>query len=134
VLVLDELKVVMPIGDKKPNELAEDSMNDGDSKKMSSSVLLSQMGVTPEFLAMNGIGKRFSGLRINGLEISRLDAVTNVVRVMTARKAELKRAGLELSDSTIMVDGRQENIPKAELKRSKKFLKVVWPTGEFELM
>jgi hypothetical protein len=133
VLVLDELKVVLPDVRGKSNMSAADSTDCDASNKLSPSELLSQMGVTPDFLAMNGIAKRFLGLRINGLEINRLDAATNVVRVLTACKAEIKRGGLELSDTTIMVDRRQENISKAMLKRSKKSFKVVWSTGEFKL-
>lgn len=134
VLILDELKVVLPEVCRKPDVPVGNSADCGEPDKLSPSELLGQMGVTSGFLAMNGVSKRFSGLRINGLEISRLDAATNVVRVVTVRKAEIKRGGLELSDSTVMVDGRQENVPKAMLKRSGKSLKIVWPSGEFELM
>ena len=134
VLILDELKVVLPDVCAKTDVSDEDSPGSDALAKMSPSELLSQMGVSSEFLAMNGIVKRFSGLRINGLEISRLDAATNVVRVITTRKAELKRDGLELLDSTINVGGYQKNVSKAMLKRSKKSLKVVWATGELELL
>ena len=134
VLILDELKVVLPDVCAKTDMFGGVSPEHDALAKMTPSELLSQMGVSSDFLAMNGVVKRFSGLRINGLEISRLNAATNVVRVMTARKAEMKRNGLELLDSTINVDGYQENVSKAMLIRSKKSLKVVWSAGEFKLM
>ena len=130
VLVLDDLKIVLP---GSLDEGRGVSKTDGVKKGNSPVNVLKSIGVGPDFLKANGIVKRFSGLRINGLDIGRLDHLTNVVQVLTARKAELKRGGLELSDLTVHGDGLERKIPKATLKKSDEGLKIVWVDGSLVL-
>lgn len=130
ILMIDDLKVVLPpsrngsaSGGKKTQE--------GDSR--SSLNVLRDIGVGEDFFKANGIMKRFSGLRINGLELGRLDDMTNVIRVLTARRAVSKRSGVELSGVSLGEGGNERKIPKAMLRKSDGRILMSWSDGELFL-
>lgn len=126
VLVLDNLKVVLPQGAQK------DSV-DENAEGVGATTVLRDIGVSHDFLRLNGIRRRFSGLQVNGLELSRLDNATNVVRLLMAQKGEFKRVGLELKDLIVSRMNGDERISNAVLKKEHGVLKLVWSYGEMEL-
>jgi hypothetical protein len=126
VLVLDNLKVVLPQGAQK------DSV-DENVERVDAASVLRDIGVSQNFLQSNGIRRRFSGLKVNGLELSRLDNATNVVRLLMAQKGEFKRVGLELKDLIVSRMNGDERISNAVLKKEHGVLKLVWSYGEMEL-
>ena len=128
MLIIDDLKVVLPI-----NGNVSDESKREEQQPNSAMGILKNLGVSKGFLGANGVARRFSGLRINGLEISHLDAMTNVVRIFTARHGELKHAGLELSDLNIDALDTVLSVSKAILKKSDAGLVLVWPDGELKL-
>ena len=126
VLVLDNLKVVLP------GALRQNAADDN-AKGVDAAAVLRDIGVSHDFLRLNGIRRRFSGLRINGLELSRLDDATNVVWLLTAQSGEFKREGLELKDLKINGTNGGESVSTAILKKSHGGMKLVCSSGEIKL-
>jgi hypothetical protein len=125
-LVLDNLKVVLPV-------VLRQNVVDENSKGVDAAAVLRDIGVSHDYLRSNGIRRKFSGLRINGLELSRLDETTNVVCLFTARSGDFKRVGLELKDLKINGTNGVESVSNAILKKSHGELKLVWSSGEIKL-
>lgn len=130
-LVLDDLRVVIPIKSKKSNI---DGLKSDTSTKSTAKDILQNIGVDTDFLVANGINRKFSGLLINGLNISKLDSATNIYEVIQAKKAELKiPVGLELMDVKITEDGITRSVSRAYLKSKNGSLKITWSEGAIEL-
>lgn len=126
VLALDNLKVVLP------GALRQNAADDN-AKGVDAAAVLRDIGVSHDFLRLNGIRRRFSGLRINGLELSRLDDATNVVWLLTAQSGEFKREGLELKDLKINGMNGVESVSTAILKKSHGGMKLICSSGEIKL-
>lgn len=118
VLVLDDLKVVIP-----PREAAATNSADG----VTAREIAGRMGVDDSFLGSRGVGLKFSGLRINGLALSRLDG-TNVVPVLSAPFGEARRDGLHLRDCVIINKTMTNRVGKA-LLRVRPHVRVEWDGG-----
>jgi hypothetical protein len=125
-LVLDNLKVVLPV-------VLRQNAVDENSKGVDAAAVLRDIGVSHDYLRSNGIRRKFSGLRINGLELSRLDDATNVVCLFTARSGDFKRVGLELKDLKINGMNGVESVSTAILKKSHGGMKLICSSGEIKL-
>ena len=105
-LVIDDLYVVIPPREAESGRAtSEDAAPEASVAKTSgvgatSREILSRMGLSSQFLAMQGLPKRFSGLRVNGLSVARLDG-TNAVPCFTAVRAVGAREGLRLEGLAI---------------------------------
>lgn len=119
VLVLEDLKVVIPPADTtKTNAVAEG---------ISAREIASRLGVDNSFLGTRGVGFRFSGLRIVGLELAHLEG-TNVVQVLSASRGEASLGGLLLRDCGI-IDGNRTNRVEEALLRFSPYLILEWEGG-----
>lgn len=106
VLVLEDLQVVLP------EDIA--STPDSQNSETSPREMLERMGVGDSFLRAQGVNWRFSGVRLERFELSRLVA-TNVVPVMTAASGEAKRDGLRLSGCYIISNQETNWVSRAVL-------------------
>lgn len=119
VLVLEDLKVVIPPADTtKTNAVAEG---------ISAREIASRLGVDNSFLGTRGVGFRFSGLRIVGLELAHLEG-TNVVQDLSASRGEASHSGLLLRDCGI-IDGNRTNRVEEALLRFSPHLVLEWEGG-----
>ena len=101
VLVIDDLRVVIPPRAEKGGPAAPEKATEPKSGASSASrEILSRMGLSPRFLKTQGVPARFSGLTVNGLTVSRLDG-TNAVPCFTATLAEGVREGLRLEGLSV---------------------------------
>ena len=106
-LVIDDLHVVIPpleseSGRATPEDAASEASVSGTfgGAGAASREILSRLGLSSKSLAMQGLPKRFSGLTVNGLSVSRLDG-TNAVPCFTAVRAIGVREGLRLEGLAI---------------------------------
>ncbi len=107
-LVIDDLYVVIPPCEAESGcATSEDAAPEASIAKTKTSgvgatsrEILSRMGLSSQFLAMQGLPKRFSGLTVNGLSVARLDG-TNAIPCFTAVRAVGAREGLRLEGLTI---------------------------------
>lgn len=127
VLLLEDLKVVLP-----PLTNDTDVVEGADSERGGKSAreILGGLGVDESVWTGRGVGNKFSGLRIKGLEVSRLEN-GKVVGLFRARLGEAKSDGLHLSDCDIMSLSNRR-VPRAVLKL-KPMLQLVWPDGKLDL-
>lgn len=121
VLVLKDLAVVIP-----PRE-----ENNPESGPMTARSFAARLGMNDDFLRAQGAGLKFSGLRIERLQLSRLEG-TNVVKVLSAKAGEAKGDGLHLTDCSIMNCKGADEVDLAILKH-KPHLRLEWPGGELDL-
>lgn len=106
-LVIDDLHVVIPPLESEsgrataeaPSSEASVSGTSGGAGAASREIL-ARLGLSSQSLAMQGLPKRFSGLTVNGLSVSRLDG-TNAVPCFTAVRAIGVREGLRLEGLAI---------------------------------
>lgn len=114
-LVLEDLSVVVPpVGFFAESDGAR--ISSGAKTSPSAEDLTAGLGIGKDFLLSQGCNLRFSGLRITDFALSTLDAATNVVMRMWARRAEAKRDGLRLSDCLLVEDGRTNRVAQAVLR------------------
>ena len=127
VLVLEDLKIVLP-----PVSNRVDAAEGSGGKRKAESVqeILDGLGVNETVWAGQGIGKRFSGLRIKGLEVSRYED-NKVVGLFRARQGEAKSDGLHLTGCDIISQSNRR-VPHAVLKLNP-MLQLVWPGGKLDL-
>ena len=127
VLVLDELAVVLP-----PGEMLQ---GDGTSRKDGARALARHMGMTDGFLASQGMPNRFSGLKINGLSVSRLVDGNRVEKAFEAQNAEAVRGGLKLKGCMVYGDGGNavRSVSGAMLARTNGKLCLSWDGGKMDL-
>ena len=127
VLVLEDLKIVLqPVSNRV--DAAEGS--GGKRKAESVQEILDGLGVNETVWVGQGIGKRFSGLRIKGLEVSRYED-NKVVGLFRARQGEAKSDGLHLTGCDIISQSNRR-VPHAVLKLNP-MLQLVWPGGKLDL-
>lgn len=122
-LVLEDLRVVIP-----PREGPADD-NEGNIDASPEDVAR-RLGVGDSFLGARGLPARFSGLRIEGLSVSRLEG-TNVVPVFVAAHGEAKRDGLHMTDCVIM-EPSSNSFRHATLKIHPR-LRLEWTGGGMNL-
>lgn len=91
-LVLEDLHVVLP-------EEAW-SFQNPQSSDTSAREILKGMGVGDSFLRAQGVNWKFSGLRVERLEVSRLEGTNTIPFIMSSGGA--KRDGLHLSDCAVI--------------------------------
>lgn len=127
VLVLKNLQVVIPPTVGTDGEVEPFS----EPTRGSAEEIAGRLGVTPDFLRLNGTGAGllFSGMKIDGLEVSSLDAATNVVPRFSARSAVAKRDGLHLSDC-VVADRLAPNAVGRAILQVKPSVRLVWSGGE----
>ena len=128
VLVLENLDVIVP-PDEPCDEKRKGSSPDDENPK----AVVRRLGVSNEFLSARGLPVRFSGVRIERLSVCRLEGSNTVVRVFTARRAEAKRGGLELSGCRIARGDGAEPVDHARLKLEGRALRLVWKGGEMDV-
>lgn len=121
VLVLEDLSVVIP-----PREEADPEFGPITARSFAA-----RLGIDNDFLRTQGTGLKFSGLRIERLDLSRLEG-TNVVKVLSARAGEIKGDGLHLTGCGIMNCKGTNEVDLAILKY-KPHLRLEWPDGEMDL-
>ena len=131
VLKLEDLKVVLPAevgaGDNSASEEVPGSKPRNEAER-----ILHSFGINSDTLRGYAGKLRFSGLEIDGLQVSSLDARTNVVPRFSAKKGELSAEGLELSGCK-MFDQGSTNIVNSAIVQHKPSLRLVWRGGEMKL-
>ena len=127
VLVIDDLSVVLPReGD---SESAVSDEEDADVRTFAR-----QIGVSDRFLAVRGVAPKFSGLKINGLSVSRLTDEDKPEVAFTAKFAEAARGGLKLSGCVVHSAGRPPiPVSGAMLARCDRKLCLTWNGGQMNL-
>lgn len=86
------------------------------------------------FLAVRGVAPKFSGLRINGLSVSRLTDEDKPEVAFTAKSAEAVRGGLKLSGCVVHEEGRPPvPVSGAMLARCDRKLCLIWNGGKIDL-
>ena len=108
ILVLEDLRVVFPENATKSK--SSPRADDAASPKE----MLSGMGLGDSFWMSHGVVPRFSGVRIERLEVCRFDG-TNVLSAFTARYAESARRGLKLTDCLISLPSGSQKVDHAML-------------------
>jgi len=127
ILVIDDLSVVLP------REYGADSVasDEGDTDARA---LARRIGVSDGFLSGRGVVPKFSGLKINGLSVSRLTDENKPVVAFTARSAEAVRGGLRLSGCIVHDDAQTSRpVSGAMLARSDSKLCLTWTGGRMNL-
>ena len=102
-----------------------------ESGPMTARSFAARLGMNDDFLRAQGAGLKFSGLRIERLQLSCLEG-TNVVKVLSARTGEIKGDGLYLTDCSIMNCKGTNEVDLAILKH-KPHLRLEWTGGELDL-
>ena len=127
VLVIDDLSVVLP----RDEGAAPAAPDEGDNDARA---LVRRIGVSDGFLSGRGIVPKFSGLKINGLSVSRLTDENKPVIAFTARSAEAVRGGLRLSGCIVHGDAQTSRpVSGAMLARSDRKLCLTWNGGQMIL-
>ena len=127
VLVVDELSVVLPRGGEPDGSAAAEDSADARS-------FARRMGLSDSFLAVRGVAPKFSGLRINGLSVSRLTDEDKPEVAFTAKSAEAVRGGLKLSGCVVHEAGRSPvPVSGAMLARRDRRLCLSWDGGQMNL-
>lgn len=131
VLVLEDLEVVIPPSEFRDGESEQSAKpQDGDDSR----AVVRRMGVSDNFLSARGIPFRFSGVRISGLKVNRLEGSNTVVRVFTARSAEAKGDGLALDGCRIVRPDGEEKVRRAKLKLAGRALRLEWENGQLDIL
>ena len=128
VLVLEGLSVVIPPRTKGLDSCQASSSEDSGQTAKD---ILNEMGVGSSFWEQNGMPRRFSGLRIEGLDVARLDG-GRVVPLFSAKSGEAANNGLRLTDCAIISNGESCVVHRAEL-RAKPCLRLEWRHGGMDL-
>lgn len=131
VLVIDDLKVVMPPNDgEREPELPKDAGNRSAARDVAE-----RLGVSGGFLTSRSLPLKFSGLRIKTLAVDRLlDYGGKPEKVFVAEAAEASRAGLSLSGCTVFLDrSGGEFVGNAMLSKSGDGLRLAWSGGAIEI-
>ncbi len=131
VLVLEDLEVVIPPSESREGEpeQSEKPKDGGDSL-----AVVRRMGVSDNFLSARGIPFKFSGVRISGLKVSRLEGSNTVVRVFSAKSAEAKSDGLALDGCKIVRPDGEERVRSAKLKLAGRALRLEWEDGRLDIL
>lgn len=127
VLVIDDLSVVLPRdGD---SESAVSDEEDADARTFAR-----RIGVSDRFLAVRGVAPKFSGLKINGLSVSRMTDGERPEVAFTAKSAEAVRGGLKLSGCVVHAANRSPvPVSGAMLARCDNKLCLTWNGGQMNL-
>lgn len=129
VLVLEDLAIVLPDRGMRGASAGESG---GGPHQLSARDIAGELGIDDSMLKANGWKTRFSGLKIVRLNVSSLDAATNVVPRFVAAAAEAKRDGLHLEDCAVIQSGRTNHVGAAVFK-TKPSLLLEWAAGQIEL-
>lgn len=113
ILVLKDVSIVIP----NDNEKIDKQENEQDA-------VIDHLGVPIDYLKRSVGELKFSGLKIERLEISALNASSDVIPRMTAERAVAKKDGLEL-EGCVILNPDVGFIGKAYLK-AKPTLSLVW--------
>lgn len=128
ILKVKDLKVVLPeeafsVAGTNDSDVAELKKTDGAKE------IAKKLGISKELLQGRLGGAKFSGLEIADLEVSRLDAGTNVVFCFSAQNAVATRSGLQLKDCRVYQNGVTNAVGKA-VSEHEPVLKLRWNGGE----
>jgi len=130
ILVLENLRVVLPedhgLEASEKESAAEDGAEAGSPKRT-----LAALGLSDSFLKAQGAAPRFSGVRIEGLEVCRLEG-TNIVTIFTAVRGKAVREGLRLEGCDVRRDGMPERVGGALLQVKPRF-RLSWDGGSLNL-
>lgn len=127
VLVIDDLSVVLP----RDGDFESVAPDEGDADART---FARRIGVSDRFLAVRGVAPRFSGLRINGLSVSRLTDEDKPEVAFTAKSAEAVRGGLRLSGCVVHeADRPPVPVSGAMLARCDRKLCLTWNGGQMDL-
>lgn len=125
VLVIDDLAVVLPRDEAPESAVSEE----GDARTFAR-----RIGVSDRFLAVRGIAPKFSGLKINGLSVSRFTVDDKPEVAFTAKSAEAVRGGLKLSGCVVhSADSPPVPVSNAMLARCDNKLCLTWNGGKIDL-
>lgn len=125
ILVLENLRVVVP-GDSNVRTQGENAAP-SDVEESSPKQTLAAIGLSDSFLKTQGVVPRFSGVRLEGLEVCRLEG-TNIVMAFTAARGKAVREGLELQGCRVRTPNGFEFVKDA-LLRVKPRLQLSWNDG-----
>lgn len=127
VLVIDDLSVVLPRDSDSESAVSDEK--DADVKAFAR-----RIGVSDRFLAVRGVAPRFSGLKINGLSVSRLTDEDKPEVAFTAKSAEAVRGGLKLAGCAVHAAGRTPvPVSGAMLASCGRKLCLTWNGGQMNL-
>lgn len=127
VLVVDDLAVVLP----RDGDFESDAPDEGDAD---AKTFARRIGVSDRFLAVRGVVPKFSGLKINGLSVSRLTDEDKPEVAFTAESAEAVRGGLKLSGCVVHAADRTPfPVSGAMLARCDNKLCLTWNGGQMNL-
>ena len=125
VLVLEDLSVVLPRMESDPKST---DRGGGDARS-----IVQRMGVSDSFLKERGLPRKFSGLRISNLSVSRLSETNTAEPAFSARSAEATRGGLRLSGCMVHNADGAIAVRGAMLTHADKKLRLVWSGGKMDL-
>ena len=129
VLVIDNLTVVLPRAGGSEADSPGGTGEDSDAMS-----LARRMGVSDGFLATRGIAPKFSGLRINGLSVSRLSEDGKPEPAFLAKSAEAVLGGLKLTGCVVHEGSNPPHpVSGAMLNRKGGKLSLVWNGGSMDL-
>ena len=127
VLVIDDLSVVLPLDSDSESVVSDEG--DADVRAFAR-----RIGVSDRFLAVRGVAPKFSGLKINGLSVSRLTDEERPEVAFTAKSAEAVRGGLKLTGCVIHAANRAPvPVSGAMLARCDNKLCLTWNGGQMNL-
>lgn len=129
VLVLENLRVVVP-GDSDVKAWGENDAP-SDVEENSPKQTLAAIGLSDSFLKTQGVVPRFSGVRLEGLEVCRLEG-TNIVTTFMAAHGKVIREGLKLQRCRVRTPGGFEFVEDA-LLQVKPRLRLSWNGGAMDL-
>lgn len=125
VLVLEDLQVTL-----SDSMAPREKPSDGDDRGPSAREVLGTFGSVDRFLSLQGVRGRFSDLRIERLEVLRLEG-TNAVPFFSAARGEACRDGLKLSKCSV---ASEEGVaPHDALLRVRPRPRLEWAGGGIDL-
>lgn len=129
VLVLEDLRVVVP-GDSDVKARGGD-VTPSDAGESSPKQTLAAIGLSDSFLKTQGVVPRFSDVRLEGLEVCRLEG-TNIVMTFMASHGKAIREGLKLQGCRVRTQNGFEFVEDV-LLQVKPRLRLSWNDGSMDL-